>query len=465
MEGRGGGRIAEDMKTFLSILILTLLLPVFASQFRPDADTLKKLELGFPGWQRTTSQAYRLPGNLPLSTAWHVVFTRDIAVRNDKEKNRRAKGMLVVYLLPQNGKLLPEKDAATMLKYFDWKTSKNDLEQYEMYLGAGRGYYWYAKTDIGRLNFLKESMKLTGGEDMMQKMAAALNEEDFELYSSRVAVEYFRNQGDSAVPYILQSVKEWEQEHEKESEVPLPHLFALKLAGGRKAEDALMQFAYSRNRRVAEAAIGRLLTEPCTAPDKFYVTVMRLPMFTGAALDVFRKRKKGKMILGDLQKLAARPKSLQQYSLVAAALREFGKGMATVPEYDSANHIMFRVMRKGDTPDTPIFVTFDDTTLISESAMETAERKRIEEFTKQLLTSSDREAAIIAALSLATYNPQTKGISEAYIKRVRRIGGELLRKMPIGPRQQIFQLLDKNLTDTRDRASLRRVASEIGMRL
>lgn len=101
-------------------------------------------------------------------------------------------------------------------------------------------------------------MKLTGGEDMMQKMAAALNEEDFELYSSRVAVEYFRNKGDSAVPYILQSVKEWEQEHEKESEVPLPHLFALKLAGGRKAEDALMQFAYSRNRRVAEAAIGRL---------------------------------------------------------------------------------------------------------------------------------------------------------------------------------------------------------------
>ena len=45
MEGRGGGRIAEDMKTFLSILILTLLLPVFASQFRPDADTLKKLEI------------------------------------------------------------------------------------------------------------------------------------------------------------------------------------------------------------------------------------------------------------------------------------------------------------------------------------------------------------------------------------------------------------------------------------
>lgn len=465
MEGRGGGRVAENMKIFLGILIFTLFFPVFASEFRPDADTLKKLELGFPGWRRTASQAYRLPRNLPLSTAWRVVFTRDIAVRNDKEKNRRAKGMLVVYLLPQNGKLLPEKDAASMLGYFDWKTSKNDLEQYEMYLGAGRGYYWYAKTDIGRLNYLKENMKLAGGEDMTRKMADALNEEDYELYSSRVAVEYFRNKGDAAVPYIMQSVKEWEQEHEKDSGIPLPHLFALKLAGGQKSEDALMQFAYSTNRKIAEAAIGRLLAEPHTAPDKFYITVMRIPMFTGAALDVFRKKKKGKLILGDLQRLAARPKSLQQYSLVAAALREFGKGMATVPEYDSANHIMFRVMRKGDTPDTPIFVTFDDTTLISENAMEAAERKRIAEFTKQLLTSSDREAAIIAALSLATYNPQTKGISEAYIKRVRRIGGELLRKMPLGARQEIFQRLDKNLTDTRDRAALRRVASEIGMRL
>lgn len=453
------------MKIFLGILIFTLFFPVFASEFRPDADTLKKLELGFPGWRRTASQAYRLPRNLPLSTAWRVVFTRDIAVRNDKEKNRRAKGMLVVYLMPQNEKLLPEKDAASMLGYFDWKTSKNDLEQYEMYLGAGRGYYWYAKTDIGRLNYLKENMKLAGGEDMTRKMADALNEEDYELYSSRVAVEYFRNKGDAAVPYIMQSVKEWEQEHEKDSGVPLPHLFALKLAGGQKSEDALMQFAYSTNRKMAEAAIGRLLAEPHTAPDKFYITVMRIPMFTGAALDVFRKKKKGKLILGDLQRLAARPKSLQQYSLVAAALREFGKGMATVPEYDSANHIMFRVMRKGDTPDTPIFVTFDDTTLISENAMEAAERKRIAEFTKQLLTSSDREAAIIAALSLATYNPQTKGISEAYIKRVRRIGGELLRKMPLGARQEIFQRLDKNLTDTRDRAALRRVASEIGMRL
>ena len=428
------------MKRLFHILILILCLPAAAQNaFRPDSDTLKKLELSLPGWTRAESRSVRLKKH-PAATAWRMVFTREIAVRKDAKTNRRAKGMLLVYLLRQDDPGLRGSLPATHL--------------------------WYAKSDIGRLNFLKETLKLTGGEDMMRKMADALNEEDFQLYSSRVAVEYFRGKGDAAVPYILHAAAEWEEEYGKNpSAAPLPHLFALKLAGGRKALAALMKFAYSTKRKVAEAAIGRLLTEPCDAPDRFYLTVMRIPMFTEKALHVFRLKKKGKEILPELRKLASRPRSFQQYSLVAAALREFGEGKTSIPEYDSANHIMFRVMRKGDTPDTPIFVTFEDTTLISESSMEAAERRRIAEFTRQLLTSRDREAAIIAALSLATYTPPSRKISEAYMKRVRRIGCELLQKMPVDVRQHVFQMLDKSLTDTRDRAALRRVASEIGVRL
>ena len=455
------------MKKLFYILMLCLSLPAFAqSTFRPDADTLKKLELSLPGWTRAESRSIRLKGApAEFSRAWRIVFTREIAVRKDAKNNRRAKGMILVYLLPRKAQILSEKNAAAMLKFFNWESAPNDLEQYETYLGTGRGYLWYAKSDIGRLNFLKDTLKLSGGEDMMRKMADALNEEDYQLYSARVAVEYFRGKGDAAVPYLLRAVQEWEEEHAKEpAAAPLPHLFALKLAGGDKARAALMKFAYSKKRPVAEAAIGRLLTEPCDAPDKFYLTVMRLPAFTEEALNVFRRKKKGKEILEELRKLSQRPRSLQQYSLVLAALREFGQGKS-VPEYDSANHIMFQVMRKGDTPDTPQFVTFEDTTLVSEGAMEAAERRRIADFTKQLLTSRDRETAVVAALSLATYTPPSKQISDAYVKRVRRIGCELLSKMPVDERQRIFQLLDKNLTETRDRASLRRVAKEIGVRL
>ena len=454
------------MKSLLHILILGLCFSTLAQNvFRPDSDTLKKVELALSGWTRAESRPVRLK-KYPAATAWRMVFTREIAVRKDAKTNRRAKGMLLIYLLPQDDPGLRGKNAASLLEDLDWESNPNDLEQYEMYLGTGRGCHWYAKTDIGRLNFLKETLKLAGGEDMMRKMADALNEEDFQLYSSRVAVEYFRGRGDAAVPYILRAVAEWEEEHGKNpSAAPLPHLFALKLAGGQKALAALMKFAYSKKRKVAEAAIGRLLTEPCDAPDRFYLTVMRIPMFTEDALHIFRRKKKGKEILPELRKLASRPRSFQQYSLVAAALREFGEGKTSIPEYDSANHIMFRVMRKGDTPDTPIFVTFDDTTLISESAMEAAERRRIAEFTRQLLTSRDREAAIIAALSLATYTPPSRKISEAYMKRVRKIGCELLQKMPADVRQRVFQMLDKSLTDTRDRAALRRAASEIGVRL
>ena len=455
------------MKLTLCILILSLFVPAFAQNaFRPDSDTLKKLELCFSGWMRAESSSYRMtPPPAGIPNAWRVVFTREIAGKKNAKTSQRAKGMLIIYLLPENEKFLPERKASAMLKFFNWESTPNDLEQYEMYLGTGRGCHWYAKSDIGRLNFLKENLKISGGEDMMQKMADALNEEDFQLYSSRVAVEYFRGKGDAAVPYIMRSVTEWEDEHGNNREAaPLPHLFALKLAGGKMACDSLMQFAYSKKRKVAEAAIERLLTEPCDAPDKFYLTVMRVPAFTEEALNVFRRKKKGVEILPELRRLASRPRSLQQYSLAIAALREFGEGR-NVPEYDSANHIMFRVMRKGDTPDTPQFVTFEDTTLVSENAMEAAERKRIAEFTNQLLTSRDHEAAIIAALSLATYTPPSKNISESYMKRVREIGRELLRKMPADTRQRIFQLLDKNLTETRDRALLRQVAAEVGIRI
>ena len=163
------------MKKLFYILMLSLSLPAFAqSTFRPDADTLKKLELSLPGWTRAESRSIRLKGApAEFSRAWRIVFTREIAVRKDAKTNRRAKGMILVYLLPRKAQILSEKNAAAMLKFFNWESAPNDLEQYETYLGTGRGYLWYAKSDIGRLNFLKENLKISGGEDMMQKMADA----------------------------------------------------------------------------------------------------------------------------------------------------------------------------------------------------------------------------------------------------------------------------------------------------
>ena len=159
------------MKSLLHILILGLCFSTLAQNvFRPDSDTLKKVELALSGWTRAESRPVRLK-KYPAATAWRMVFTREIAVRKDAKTNRRAKGMLLIYLLPQDDPGLRGKNAASLLEDLDWESNPNDLEQYEMYLGTGRGCHWYAKTDIGRLNFLKETLKLAGGEDMMRKMA------------------------------------------------------------------------------------------------------------------------------------------------------------------------------------------------------------------------------------------------------------------------------------------------------
>ena len=204
-----------------------------------------------------------------------------------------------------------------------------------------------------------------------------------------------------------------------------------------------------------------LLTEPYTAPDSFYGKVLHLPAFTGKALEVFRARKTGKNLLDTLRKIAGKPRSLLQYSQIIAAQREFSGKAQNVPEYDSANHIMILVMRHGDTRDAAKFITFENTDFISEHDMEVRERKRIQPFVDQLLKSQDKEAALVAALSLAAYTADPKTVSAEYTARIRKIGMELLQKMPSGLVRETLQLLSRSITDTRDRAALSRIISEM----
>ncbi len=429
-----------------------------AEAFRPDSDTLKKLELELPAWKLLSSSAYPLK-NTPLPNAWRLLFARDIIVKQTKE-NPVKKGYLILYLLPEKS---TGTEASRLTPVFDWNMPENALMQYSMYLGRGRGYHWYAKTDIGRLNFLRERFGLKDGDDMMRRMAEALNDTDYDLYSSRVGVEYFRKKGDAAVPYLLKSIAEWEQEH-SDGAAPIPQILALKLAGGEKASAELLKIARSRKRAAAEYAVECLLMEPYSAPDSFYRLLLRHPSYTEKAVRVFRSRNAGKSIVEDLRKLAEKPRSLKQYSVALAALREFRSGTVSFPEYDAANHVMFRMMRMGETPGTPIYVSLGDTELSPAASMDKAERKRIAPFLEQLLKSRDPELAFVASFSLAAYDPQDKAIADAYVKRVRQVGLELLKKLPPDLVRKQYELLDRSITDRNERKAVIRIGEELGFR-
>ena len=143
-------------------------------------------------------------------------------------------------------------------------------------------------------------------------------------------------------------------------------------------------------------------------------------------------RKQYSLILDDLRKILKKPRSLKQYADALAAVREFQNPAAftEIPEYAAVNHIMYQVMRMGDTPDTIRYVAIEGQGQGSTKKLDEHERRRIQPYLDVLKKSQDMEAAFAAGLALATFSPVEKEIAKEYILRIRKIGIEILQMLP-----------------------------------
>jgi len=424
---------------------------------QPDSDTLKKIELAFPDWKQVASERCAVLRGSDL-WAWKVVLERSVSPDIKSDAPSR-KGYIVIVLVPDTG-IDPGKD---FIDIFNWETPDNDLKQFVLYLGRGRGYFWYMKSDAGRLMNTQAHMKLAGGENMDAFMAKALNVTDFELYTSRVAVEYFRDRGDKCVPLILESARLWQLE---ENTPPIQHLFALKLTGSEEAGKALVKFAASKDLRTAHQALRLLVEEPYLASDSFYRRLLKHPEYTGSVVNIFRARKKGAVLVPDLQQILKEPRTIRQYTETLAALRELqSAGKFTgLPEYDAVNNIMFLMMRMGETPETIKYIPLDANGKGSTSKLDEKERQRIAPYLATFRKSKDFEAAFAAALAMAAFAPENKNIDKTYTERVRKLGLELMRGLPAERVYDKLALLERNLKDTREQANLRQLKREFGER-
>lgn len=424
---------------------------------QPDSDTLKKIEIGFPEWKKTASERCAALRGSDL-WAWKVVLERSVSPDVKTDASIR-KGYVIIVLVPDVG-MDPGKEFIDVL---DWTTPDNDLKQFVLYLGRGRGYHWYMKSDAGRLMNMQEYMKLTGGEDMNAFMSKALNVIDFDLFTSRVAVEYFRGRGDACVPLILESARLWQLE---ENTPPIQHLFALKLIGTEAAGKALVTFAASKDHRLAHQALKLLVEEPYLATDSFYRRLLKVPEYTDSVIKIFKGRQKGAILIPDLQQILKEPRSIGQYTAALAALREFQsvKKFTGLPEYLAVNDIMFLMMRMGDTPETFKYIPLDGDGKSSTAKLDEKERQRIAPHLETVRKSKDFDAAFCASLALAAFSPDTPNISKNYTDRVRKVGLELLRSLPSEKVYERLGLLEKNLKDTKEQANLRRLKREFGER-
>ena len=418
-----------------SVLLLSILLILFSgSHFsaeaapripkHPDQALIRNVIHGFPGWKLNSSGRCAQMRQSGL-WAWKIVLERNIDPTIKSSASLNGKGYIIIVIVPDVG-IDPGRG---LIEHLDWNMPGNDLVQYTAYLGRGKGYYWYMKSDIGRLNSFSSALGLRGGDNMNRMMAEALNVIDYKLYTSRVAVEYFRNKGPDVVPLILKSMESWKQ---SEKQLPLQHLFALKLTGSIVAGEALMKIAASRNHTMAHQALQLLVEPPYLATESFYRKVLRVPEYTDKTVQIFRERKQYSLILDDLRKILKKPRSLKQYADALAAVREFQNPAAftEIPEYAAVNHIMYQVMRMGDTPDTIRYVAIEGQGQGSTKKLDEHERRRIQPYLDVLKKSQDMEAAFAAGLALATFSPVEKEIAKEYILRIRKIGIEILQMLP-----------------------------------
>ena len=438
----------------LCLSALTLQAVPAASGGRPDSDTLKKIQLLFPGWKVNSSGRCAVSRTNGL-WAWKTVLEHPINPRLKSSMARDGKGYIIIVMVPDIG-IDPGKD---FIDLFNWTTPGSDLKQFTVFLGRGSGYYWYMKSDVARLEMFHRCMRLSGGIDIEELMAEALNVSDYDLYTSRVAVEYFRGRGPNAVPKIMRSMQIWQKE---EKNPPIQHLFALKLTGSSAAAEELMKLAVSTNHDIAHRALSLLVEEPYLATDSFYRRALSVPEYTGKIIQIFKKRKKMDMILPRLKKLVKAPRSIQQYSEVLVALRENeNPGQEVVlKEFAACNDIMTLMMRMGEDSGDFKYVGIEADGDGTPTKMAEEERKRIEPHLEVLRKSKDHEAVFVGAVAMAAFAPSGQVVAKEYSSRVRRIGVEIIRMLPSSFVFAHFDMLAKSLQDPREQTLLQMIRHE-----
>ena len=444
--------------TILLLLVLTVARAEPSTVGGIDSVTMKKILQAFPGWKLNSSGRCAVSRRDHL-WAWKLVLEREIDPSIKSSVARTGKGYIVIVMVPDKG-INPGREFISAL---NWDYPGSDLKQYTVYQGYGGGCYWYMQSDIARIEFFRRIMKLSGGDDMDKLMADALNVIDFDLFTSRIAVEYFRGKGPKPVPLIIRSMNSWKQE---EKQPPIQHLIALKLTGSSAGAEELMKIAQSSDHALAHQALQLLVEEPWLAPESFYRRALSIPEYTGDIIRIFRARKKMDEIIPRLRKLLKAPRTIRQYSDVYAALYPIDHpGQSPeIREYTLCNDIMLLMIRMGDMPDTLTYVPIEAEGSGTPAKMAAEERRRIEPSLEQLRKSKNHEAIFIGALAMSVYMPPARVVSPQYSTRVRRVGIEIIRMLPVDFVQSHFDMLAKSLTSSAEQSLLRQIRQEYGGR-
>ena len=337
---------------------------------------------------------------------------------------RNMRNLTELILVARRPGLTPEK----VRPHLRWKVAPGEVRNVIAYLGETPEYFWFGKSDILTLHWIRKHIGLGGNASALAEVIAeSLNVDDENGFSRKSSMLILPSYGNAAIPHLRRAIGTALADRE-----PIgPHLLTMKKIGTPEAAAELVRSLHSGSPEAYAALTDAMPGPPYLkeAKEVYFALASRhdaLPVAIEAAIQFHWETE----LLAVLKKLVRRPNSFQEYMILRTTIDQFENKRTDSPELAAMEQIKILLMRSGDLPGSPRILSLSDKALEAKRKLDQEDQRRIQPFEDQLAKSKNTDMAVLAGLVLCMTDREVNApLSKDYRLRVRDAGMRILRRL------------------------------------
>lgn len=423
----------------MNLLIRSLLPVVFfciplAAQTPPPPEPVLRnlyfLEKQMKVWNLDKIEPLNRSIRAPFAAdSWRASLTRPFDTAPveglpDPLGKRNMRNLTELILVARRPGLTPEK----VRPHLRWKVAPGEVRNVIAYLGETPEYFWFGKSDILTLHWIRKHIGLGGNASALAEVIAeSLNVDDENGFSRKSAMLILPSYGNAAIPHLRRAIGTALADRE-----PIgPHLLTMKKIDTPEAAAELVRSLHSGSPEAYAALTDAMPGPPYLkeAKEVYFALASRhdaLPAAIEAAIQFHWETE----LLAVLKKLVRRPNSFQEYMILRTTIDQFENKRTDSPELAAMEQIKILLMRSGDLPGSPRILSLSDKALEAKRKLDQEDQRRIQPFEDQLAKSKNTDMAVLAGLVLCMTDREVNApLSKDYRLRVRDAGMRILRRL------------------------------------
>lgn len=438
----------------MNLLIRSLLPVVFfciplAAQTPPPPEPVLRnlyfLEKQMKVWNLDKIEPLNRSIRAPFAAdSWRASLTRPFDTAPveglpDPLGKRNMRNLTELILVARRPGLTPEK----VRPHLRWKVAPGEVRNVIAYLGETPEYFWFGKSDILTLHWIRKHIGLGGNASALAEVIAeSLNVDDENGFSRKSSMLILPSYGNAAIPHLRCAIGTALADRE-----PIgPHLLTMKKIDTPEAAAELVRYLHSGSPEAYAALTDAMPGPPYLkeAKEVYFALASRhdaLPAAIEAAIQFHWETE----LLAVLKKLVRRPNSFQEYMILRTTIDQFENKRTDSPELAAMEQIKILLMRSGDLPGSPRILSLSDKALEAKRKLDQEDQRRIQPFEDQLAKSKNTDMAVLAGLVLCMTDREVNApLSKDYRLRVRDAGMRILRRLDNRAVQNALRALKEN---------------------